>query len=79
MGGLGDLLEEYRRLADLCGFLSVTGCDLTAERCWEKSPSPFFSSSSEDSSDLSAELFPLGVYLACATSVQLMHTASPTR
>jgi hypothetical protein len=33
MGGLGDLFEEYRRLADLCGFLSVTGCDLTAERC----------------------------------------------
>jgi hypothetical protein len=30
MGGLGDLFEEYRRLADLCGFLS--GCDLTAER-----------------------------------------------
>jgi len=52
MGGLGDLLEDYRRLADLCGFLSVTGCDLTAERCWEKPPSPFFSSSSEDSSDL---------------------------
>ena len=69
MGGLGDLLEDYRRLADLCGFLSVTGYDLTAERCWEKSPSPFFSSSSEDSSDLRNDADSSSNFFTCPSRV----------
>jgi hypothetical protein len=69
MGGLGDLFEEYRKLADLCGFLSVTGCGLTAERCWEKSPSPFFSSSSEDSSNLCNDADSSSNFFTCPSRI----------
>jgi hypothetical protein len=72
MGGLGDLFEEYRKLADLCGFLSVTGCDLTAERCWEKS-SPFFSSS-EDSSSLSNDADSSSNFFTCPSRVSRSFT-----
>ena len=68
MGGLGDSPEEYRRLADLCGFLSVTGCDLTAERCWEKS-SPFFSSSLEDSSNFRNDADSSSNFFTCPSRV----------
>ncbi|NAZ34552.1 MAG: hypothetical protein GU356_09815 [Pyrobaculum sp.] len=67
MGGLGDFFEEYRKLADLCGFLSVTGCDLTAERCWEKS-SPFFSSS-EDSSNFRNDADSSSNFFTCPSRV----------
>jgi len=67
MGGLVDLLEDYRKLADLCGFLSVTGCDLTAERCWEKS-SPFFSSL-EDSSNLCKDADSSSNFFTCPSRV----------
>jgi len=68
MGGLGDLFEEYRKLADSCRFLSVTGCDLTAERWWEKS-SPFFSSSSEDSGDLRNDADSSSNFFTCPSRV----------
>jgi hypothetical protein len=68
MGGLGDFLEECRKLADLCGSLSITGCDLAAERCWEKS-SPFFSSSSEDSSNLCNDADSSSNFFTCPSRV----------
>jgi len=68
MGGLGDLFEEYRRLADLCGFLSVISCDLTAERYWEKS-SLLFSSSSEDSSKLRNDADSSSNFSTCSSRV----------
>jgi len=67
MGGLVDLLEDYRKLADLCGFLSVTGCDLTAERCWEKSS--LFFSSSEDSSNLRNDADSSSNFFTCPSRV----------
>ena len=68
MGGLGDSPEECRKLADLCGFLSVISCDLTAERCWEKS-SPFFSPSSEDSSNLCNDADSSSNFFTCPSRV----------
>ena len=67
MGGLVDLLEDYRKLADLCGFLSVTGCDLTAERCWEKSS--LFFSSLEDSNNLCNDADSSSNFFTCPSRV----------
>jgi hypothetical protein len=69
MGGLGDFFEEYRKLADSCGFLSVTSCDLTADRCWVKSSSLFSSSSSEDSSNLCNDADSSSNFFTCPSRV----------